>query len=240
MSAHDASPHADASCAAEAGGDGDQPHGAAQAEEVESLLAWEIQTLAAAPGARLREVELAERFATTRAVVREALRLLSQEGLVELEPWKGARVVAFDRAQLSDLFDLQAATFGLAARLAAQRATRAQIADLRAHLALVDGEVAEGAPPGAFYCRRGGFVELVSRAAGSFDGIRRRMGVRLLMRYPFALLAIKTPAEQRRLVDNWRELVDRLDAGDAHAAELSAIEGVTIMRDVTLRKAFKP
>jgi hypothetical protein len=83
-------------------------------------------------------------------------------------------------------------------------------------------------------------VELVSRAAGSFDGIRRRMGVRLLMRYPFALLAIKTPAEQRRLVDNWHELVDRLDAGDAHAAELSAIEGVTIMRDVTLRKAFKP
>lgn len=82
------------------------------------------------PGARLGEVELADAIGVSRTPVREALRHLSAEGLVEITPNKGARVVAWSEAELEQVFDLRAQVEGLAARLAAQRATDEQLEGL--------------------------------------------------------------------------------------------------------------
>lgn len=55
-------------------------------------------------GARLGEVELAERLSVSRTPVREALSRLAAEGLVELQPNRGARVVAWTRDELREIF----------------------------------------------------------------------------------------------------------------------------------------
>lgn len=83
-----------------------------------------------APGARLGEADLAEAVGVSRTPVREALRHLAAEGLVEITPNKGARVVEWTQAELEQVFDLRAEVEGLAARLAAQRASRTQLDDL--------------------------------------------------------------------------------------------------------------
>jgi DNA-binding GntR family transcriptional regulator len=83
-----------------------------------------------ATGDRLGEVELAAALGVSRTPIREALRLLASEGLVELTPNKGARVVTWSAAELEEIFALRAQVEGLAARRAAERVTAAELDEL--------------------------------------------------------------------------------------------------------------
>src|SRR6185436_12796575 len=74
------------------------------------------------PGSRLKEEECAELYDVSRGPVREAFRLLERRGFVEIVPRHGARVLAFDSADLASLFSVRAVLFGLAARQATEQA----------------------------------------------------------------------------------------------------------------------
>lgn len=82
-----------------------------------------------AAGARLGEVELAERLGVSRTPVREALARLASEGLVEIVPNRGARVSSWTVAELEEVFDLRAA---LEPRLTALAVPNAGPADVEA------------------------------------------------------------------------------------------------------------
>jgi DNA-binding GntR family transcriptional regulator len=60
-----------------------------------------------APGARLGEVELADRLGVSRTPVREALSRLAAEGIVEIQANRGARVATWTVAELEGVFDLR-------------------------------------------------------------------------------------------------------------------------------------
>jgi DNA-binding GntR family transcriptional regulator len=77
-----------------------------------------------APGARLKEEELARELGISRTPVREALLVLQAEGLVDAAPNRGATVRVHDAEDLDDLYQLRALLEGYAARRAAARATR--------------------------------------------------------------------------------------------------------------------
>jgi DNA-binding GntR family transcriptional regulator len=79
------------------------------------------------PGARLGEVELAERLGVSRTPVREALSRLAAEGLVELVPNRGARVATWTVAELEGVFDLRSS---LEPQLTAHAVPNATPADL--------------------------------------------------------------------------------------------------------------
>lgn len=85
-----------------------------------------------APGDRLGEVELAKVLGVSRTPVREALRRLSAEGLVDITPNKGARVVDFSADDLEQVFLLRAHVEGLGARLAASSISDVQLDELQA------------------------------------------------------------------------------------------------------------
>lgn len=74
-----------------------------------------------APGARLGEVELAAQLGMSRTPVREALRSLSAQGLVEILPNRGARVVRWSATDLQEIYELRAMLESHAARRAATR-----------------------------------------------------------------------------------------------------------------------
>lgn len=88
-------------------------------------------------GARLRIDELAHRYGVSHMPVREALRVLHGEGLVVIEPNRGARVQSMDRAFIEDLFDIRGAIETMLAKRAAERRTEAHIATLHA----IEGEL---------------------------------------------------------------------------------------------------
>jgi DNA-binding GntR family transcriptional regulator len=85
-----------------------------------------------APGERLNEVEIAAELGVSRGPIREALQRLASDGLIELQAHRGAFVRRLGPAEVRDLFEVRLALETTAARLAAQRATDAQRADLDA------------------------------------------------------------------------------------------------------------
>jgi DNA-binding GntR family transcriptional regulator len=97
-----------------------------QEELREAILAGSLP-----PGARLRAEPLAERLRTSRTPVREALILLAREGLVDIEPRRGAIVRSFDASDLADLYDVRALVEPHAASRAATRIGRDELARLR-------------------------------------------------------------------------------------------------------------
>jgi DNA-binding GntR family transcriptional regulator len=82
------------------------------------------------PGSRLRAEPLAERLQTSRTPVREALIQLAREGLVDIEPRRGAVVRQFDTADLADLYDVRRLIEPHAARRAATRIGAPDVARL--------------------------------------------------------------------------------------------------------------
>jgi DNA-binding GntR family transcriptional regulator len=84
-----------------------------------------------ATGERLVERELTERYGVARHSLRAALRALANEGLVELEPNRGARVTTLTREGLADLFELRAALELEAAHLMLERHARRVPATVR-------------------------------------------------------------------------------------------------------------
>jgi DNA-binding GntR family transcriptional regulator len=83
-----------------------------------------------AAGERLKEDELARRLDVSRTPVREALRRLEAEGLVVVEPQRGATVRSYEPRELDDMYRLRAVLEGYAARRAAERITDSDLAAL--------------------------------------------------------------------------------------------------------------
>jgi DNA-binding GntR family transcriptional regulator len=87
-----------------------------------------------APGAVLPQVALAQTIGISTTPLREALRRLKQEGLVELDAHRDARVRPLDATEARDLLELRRSLDPLAASLAAERRTAADLADIAAAL----------------------------------------------------------------------------------------------------------
>lgn len=84
------------------------------------------------PGSPLREVELCNRFGVSRTPIREALRLLQNNGVVEYIPRCGVQVVELTMENLTHITDLRTAIEVLSAQRAATNVTEEQIQELRA------------------------------------------------------------------------------------------------------------
>lgn len=95
-------------------------------------LLEEIRNGTLAPGARLRETELAERLGISRTPVREAIRQLETDGLVMHLPRQGATIRSLDHAEVVELYEMRAVLEGTAARLAARAASDVELAELAA------------------------------------------------------------------------------------------------------------
>jgi DNA-binding GntR family transcriptional regulator len=104
----------------------------ARSPDVQQLLRDDIVSGALPFGARLRIDELATRYGVSHMPVRETLRQLSGEGLVIIEPNRGARVRPIDIGFVEDLFDIRSAVETMLARRASERRNAEHVAALRA------------------------------------------------------------------------------------------------------------
>jgi DNA-binding GntR family transcriptional regulator len=97
-----------------------------------------------APGTRLVERDLAAEFSVSRLPVREALRMLRQEGLISDRGARGAEVSSLSPKDVEDLFDVRQSLEVLACRLAAKRATAEDLAYLEGLLDNAEAFLAKG------------------------------------------------------------------------------------------------
>lgn len=83
------------------------------------------------PGQKIPEKTLCERFDISRTPLREALKALAAEGMIELLPQRGARVVTITDEELQELFPIIASMEALAGELACQKISDAQLETIR-------------------------------------------------------------------------------------------------------------
>ena len=82
------------------------------------------------PGERLMEIALSQRLGVSRTPVREAIRMLEQEGLVIMIPRKGAQVAEISEKDLKDVLEVRLGLEELAVRIACQRITEEELEEL--------------------------------------------------------------------------------------------------------------
>ncbi|WP_205850112.1 GntR family transcriptional regulator [Nakamurella flava] len=101
------------------------------------------------PGTALSEVRLAEMFNVSRTPVREALKQLQVEGLVEIRPKVGTFVREISRREVGEMFEMKEVLEGMAARLLARRGQVPELDILRENIA--DSEIAAARHDGERY-----------------------------------------------------------------------------------------
>lgn len=99
-------------------------------EIVYEQLKLQILTGKITPGTRMMEVELADEMGVSRTPIREAIRKLEKEGLVTIEPRRGAYASDISVKDMVDTLEVREDLEGLAAALAAERMTDEQMEEL--------------------------------------------------------------------------------------------------------------
>jgi DNA-binding GntR family transcriptional regulator len=84
-----------------------------------------------APGTRLNEIELCNTMGVSRTPLREAIRSLATEGLIELQPNRGAIVSIVSQEDVTEILPIMASLEGLGGRLAAMHMDQIKIAQVR-------------------------------------------------------------------------------------------------------------
>lgn len=113
------------------------PRGGGLAERAYGAIREAIQDGRLGPGQRVPELDLSAWLAVSRTPVREALRRLQSEGMVEHAPGGGLAVVQHDLRAVAELYDLRESLEGTAAALAARGADATEIRLLQA---MVEGQ----------------------------------------------------------------------------------------------------
>lgn len=101
-------------------------------EQVASRLREMLVEGRIAPGAKLNERTLCEELRISRTPLREAIKMLAAEGLVELLPNRGSVAVQLSEADVHNTFEVMAGLEALSGELAAQRITEAELAEIKA------------------------------------------------------------------------------------------------------------
>ena len=173
-----------------------------QGREAYDRLIAEIRAGKLRPGDRLTETDLAARLGISRTPVREAIRLLEADGLVDHQPRAGARIRRLDHAEVTELYEMRAVLEGTAARFAARAAYDSELADLRAINA--DFAAARGNPEALYHANRQFHAVLLTAARNRF-------------------LLRATEAVQKTLLILGRSTMEEAERADSAAAEHAAI-----------------
>jgi DNA-binding GntR family transcriptional regulator len=102
----------------------------------ERILSSDIE-----PGARLKVREIGNRYETSDIPVREALRMLERDGLVETSPYVGARVTSLTAKEVEETYFIRSHLESIATGLAAERITDDELATLDALMTKMDDAV---------------------------------------------------------------------------------------------------
>jgi DNA-binding GntR family transcriptional regulator len=181
------------------------------------------------PGERLNELALSRRLGTSRAALREAVRRLEQMGLVAVVPNRGVVVREVSVKDALDLYDLRAALFGMAARLAARRAMPAAIAALRSLNARMR-EDAAAERLAEYYARNLDFHAALFAAAGNAP-LAQAYGNAVKSLHLFRRRALLHPVQLGLSLHEHDAILDAIEAHDAAAAAAAAEAHILLGRD---------
>jgi len=182
-------------------------------EQIAAKVGDRIVTGALAPGARVGEQELADEFEVSRGPVREAIRILEREGLVEVLPRRGAIVTELSAAELRELFEIRAGLFEIALRKVAAARPPELLAAMRAGVSRLESlvEADDGASAYAETTHR--LIQIAARFAGN-ERLRRMIAALSLQTLRYSKLGLASVERRRRSARLWAQAHRALERGD--------------------------
>jgi DNA-binding GntR family transcriptional regulator len=185
------------------------------------------------PGARIQEQEVADQFQVSRGPVREALRILERDGLVQIHARRGAQVTQLNVGEVNDLFELRISLIGLAARLAAERRDPDFVTRMRAGVERIS-EIAKSGDADTY--TNAVYRQNLLLAEGSGNHFLRNMVFSLAhqtLRY--ARLGLSTPKRRAQSARNWRALLAAVQGNEPKVAQEAAEKLVRDSRDTAVK-----
>jgi len=185
-------------------------------ERVYEILHEDILSGHLPPGAELSEVALAERLGVSRGPIREALGLLCAQGLVTMQPRRGAYVSVLSRREFLEAYQVREALEALAARLASARLQDPELATLEALHEEMCAAVADRAVQRFFDANQRFHLSLVAFSGnGRLIEIHAQL-VQRMGRYMARSLGLRGNLE--RSLGEHEEIIDALRARDGERA----------------------
>ena len=192
-----------------------------------------------AAGDRLKEREICDALDVSRTPVREALRKLQADGLVIIEPRRGAVVAGINANDAEEIYSLGILLEGFGAGLAARRATEEDLGELDQIIAAME-DVLRDTP-----ASRSAYLELDSdlhrRIVQITDNRHLAQLIRQVVGLPVLIQAFThySHADLKRSLQQHRTIVSALRTGDAEWAEAAMRAHILAGRSVTFPKNKK-
>ena len=211
-------------------------------EQVAEQLGQAILQGQYAPGERVGEQAVAEMFSLSRGPVRDALRILERQGLVEIRPRRGAHVVELALNDVADIFNVRCALLGLAARYLARNPDKSALAEVDERLAQLRKLAAQKKPSLLDFAQATGRVAmgLLSACASAkviqttYRDLPHDALWRMLWVTPQPPDYVR-PARRADTFQDYAQLLVAIRAGRADAAEVLMRKIMTDTRDEVLQ-----
>lgn len=199
------------------------------ADEIRESLEQSIIERGFADGERLDEVQLATRFGVSRTPLREALRMLSGSGLVELIPNRGAYVRYPGVVEIVEMFEVMAELEALCGRLAARRISSSDVVELTMAARACE-RAAANQDPDDYYHRNERFHQEIYRSAG--NGFLASEALRLQKRLsPFRRMQLRASGRIPQSMAEHARILDAISKGDGLRAEEELRNHVTVQAE---------
>jgi len=180
------------------------------------------------PGTRLVEVDLAQQFDSSRTPVREALKRLSAEGLVSIDPARGMVVREVDPVEAEEIYVIREVIDGLAGRLAAPRVTDDDMTRLRVLMDTQRECVQDGDWLEMTHANRR-YHEVIYRASGSRHLMEMAGNLHDLVR-TFSLRCFANPERGQIVIDEHDRIAQALSVHNAGEAETASKDHIARAR----------
>ncbi|MFJ6652935.1 GntR family transcriptional regulator [Microbacterium sp. NPDC091313] len=194
-------------------------------DQIATTLRRAIADLELEPGQLLIERELTERTGASRPSVREALRQLEAEGLVESRNGRGTYVRGLSLAEAQEVYEVRAELEGLAARLFCERAddtVRARLDDAYSALVTATRTDAGGR---AILAAQSAFYRALFDGAGNSVLDRTVQGLQVRISQLRAL-TLGVPGRDQSSLEEFGRIIEAIRDGDGERAEREATEHV--------------
>ncbi len=185
-------------------------------EQVAAKVGNRIVAGELAPGARIGEQELADEFGLSRGPVREAIRILEREGLVQVLPRRGAIVTQLSPTELREVFEIRAGLFDIAVRKVIQERPPELLAVMRAGLQRLQALADDPAGGDAYAETTYRLILICARFAGN-ERLRRMIAALSLQSLRYSKLGLASVQRRRRSLQLWKQAAKALERGDADA-----------------------
>ena len=186
-------------------------------QEVAERLRQRIFAHELTPGMWIDEQMLAEQYGISRTPLREALKVLAAEGLVELKPRRGCYVTEISRRDLDDIFPLMALLEGRCAADAVQRAKPADIANLKTIHEKLESAARDGRID-AFFEANQEFHRKIQEIADNRWLLSVIQDLRKVLKLS-RLHSLSLEGRLQQSLDEHRQIMAALEAGNSQKAE---------------------